>query len=466
MTHLVVVMGVSGAGKSTVGSLIAERLGLPFRDADDFHPPANVAKMSRGQPLTDEDRAPWLAAIGAHLAAHRGRGCVVTCSALKRAYRDALRQAAPGHALRLPERPGGPRHRAAGGARGPLHAAEPGGEPVRHAGTPRAGGRRDRARRGRAAGCTGGNGHSRAGGTAMSFRGIYPILYAYFAADGRLDEAAMRRQVRCCLAGGAHGLAVLGLATEVNKLSPAEKRDVVRWSAEEITGRVPLAVTVAEATAEDAARFVLDAEELGAAWCILQPPPVRGLPEAEYIAWYGQVAEIVGRRSRIPLGIQNAAAYIGVGLSPGGVAALARSHGNLTLIKAEDSAVEVQHLVEMTGGMTVFNGRAGLELTDCLRAGCAGMIPAPECADVQARVFDRMAAGDEAAAEAEYRRILPMIAFAMQGVAMFLCYGKRMTAWRMGLPEIVERAPSLQPTAFGLACARRFADALGPYPGA
>jgi 4-hydroxy-tetrahydrodipicolinate synthase len=300
----------------------------------------------------------------------------------------------------------------------------------------------------------------------MSFSGIYPILYAYFGPDGRLDEAAMRGQVRCCLAGGAHGLAVLGLATEVNKLSAAEKRDVVRWSAEEIAGRVPLAVTVAEATAEEAARFVLDAEQLGAAWCILQPPPVRGLPEAEYIAWYGQVAEMVAKRSRIPLGIQNAAAYIGVGLSPAGVAALARSHGNLTLIKAEDSAVEVQRLVEMTGGMTVFNGRAGLELTDCLRAGCAGMIPAPECADVQARVFDLMAAGDEAAAEAEYRRILPMIAFAMQGVAMFLCYGKRMTAWRMGLPEIVERAPSLRPTEFGLACARRFADALGPYPGA
>jgi 4-hydroxy-tetrahydrodipicolinate synthase len=54
----------------------------------------------------------------------------------------------------------------------------------------------------------------------------------------------------------------------------------------------------------------------------------------------------------------------------------------------------------------------------------------------------------------------------MQGVAMFLCYGKRVTAWRMGLPEIIERTPSLAPTPFGLACARRFADALGPYPGA
>jgi gluconokinase len=96
VSHLVVVMGVTGAGKSTVGGLIAACLGVGFRDADDFHPPANIAKMSSGQPLTDEDRWPWLDAIGAHLAAHRGQGCVVTCSALKRAYRDRLRAAAPG----------------------------------------------------------------------------------------------------------------------------------------------------------------------------------------------------------------------------------------------------------------------------------------------------------------------------------------------------------------------------------
>ena len=300
-----------------------------------------------------------------------------------------------------------------------------------------------------------------------AFTGIYPILYAYFGADGRLDEAAMRKQVRCCLAGGAQGIAVLGLATEVNKLSPAEKRDVVRWSAEEIDGRVPLAVTVAEATAPEAAEFVVEAAGLGAAWCILQPPPVRGLPEGEYIAWYGQVADLVGQRSAIPLGIQNAAAYIGVGLSAGGVATLARNHGNVTLIKAEDSAVDVQRLIEVTQGrMTVFNGRAGMELVDCLRAGCAGLIPAPECADVQAAIYEDFMSGDEATAEREYQRILPLIAFAMQGVAMFLCYGKRVTAWRMGLPEVIERTPSLAPTPFGLDCARRFADALGPYPGA
>jgi gluconokinase len=95
MKPLLVIMGVTGAGKSTVGTLIAERLGLSFRDADDFHPASNIAKMSAGTPLTDADRWPWLDAIGAHLAAHRGTGCIVTCSALKRAYRDRLRVAAP-----------------------------------------------------------------------------------------------------------------------------------------------------------------------------------------------------------------------------------------------------------------------------------------------------------------------------------------------------------------------------------
>lgn len=94
MTSLVVVMGVTGSGKTTVGIALAERMGVPFADADDFHSPENVAKMRSGVPLTDADRRPWLLAIGAWLAEHEG-GAVVTCSALKRAYRDTLREAAP-----------------------------------------------------------------------------------------------------------------------------------------------------------------------------------------------------------------------------------------------------------------------------------------------------------------------------------------------------------------------------------
>jgi gluconokinase len=90
----IVVMGVSGSGKSTVGAALAQRLRLPFADADDFHPPANVAKMTAGRALDDRDREPWLEAIGAWLADHP-HGGVMSCSALKRAYRDRLRAHCP-----------------------------------------------------------------------------------------------------------------------------------------------------------------------------------------------------------------------------------------------------------------------------------------------------------------------------------------------------------------------------------
>lgn len=94
--RVVVVMGVSGSGKSTVGAALADRLGVPFADGDDLHPAANIAKMAAGRPLTDGDRGPWLEAVGHWLAGHAGSGGVITCSALKRCYRDLLRSFAPG----------------------------------------------------------------------------------------------------------------------------------------------------------------------------------------------------------------------------------------------------------------------------------------------------------------------------------------------------------------------------------
>ncbi|MFO1167204.1 MAG: gluconokinase [Rhodoblastus sp.] len=92
LPSVIVLMGVAGSGKSTIGAALSQRLGWPYADADEFHPAANVAKMSAGQPLTDEDRWPWLAAIAAYIDKARleGRHAIVSCSALKRIYRDIL----------------------------------------------------------------------------------------------------------------------------------------------------------------------------------------------------------------------------------------------------------------------------------------------------------------------------------------------------------------------------------------
>jgi gluconokinase len=94
---VLVVMGVSGSGKSTIARPVAQRLGWPFEEGDDLHPRANIEKMAAGHPLTDADRWPWLDAVRAWIDAQvgAGRSGIITCSALKRAYRDRLRDGQP-----------------------------------------------------------------------------------------------------------------------------------------------------------------------------------------------------------------------------------------------------------------------------------------------------------------------------------------------------------------------------------
>jgi dihydrodipicolinate synthase/N-acetylneuraminate lyase len=290
-------------------------------------------------------------------------------------------------------------------------------------------------------------------------RGIWPILYAFFTARDALDRAAMRRQAEICVAGGGHGMAVLGLATEVAKLTPAERRQIVEWAAEDLAGRTPLAVTIFGATTEEQSAAVAHAAASGAAWVVLQPPRTPGITEDELIRFFGKVIE----RAPVPAGIQNAPELIGVGLSPAGIATLARNHANFKVLKGEAPATLIARIVAETAGkLAVFNGRGGLELPDNLRAGCAGLIPAPDCFEAQVAIYEAMRNGDEAEAERLYREILPAIVFVMQSVDHLICYGKRLVAARMGI-TVHDRAPGLLPNAFGQAAVARFACALGPY---
>ncbi|MEQ8967496.1 MAG: dihydrodipicolinate synthase family protein [Azospirillaceae bacterium] len=291
-----------------------------------------------------------------------------------------------------------------------------------------------------------------------AFRGIYPILYAFFGADGRIDDEAMRRQVRGCLNAGAHGIALLGLITEVRKLSREERLSLVALAVEEVAGTVPVAVTVAEDTVADQVAMVSEAAALGADWVILQPPRIDDLDEAALLRFFGAVADA----APLPVAIQNAPAFLGIGLGPAAIRTLNRHHPRFCLLKGEGPVLEIRRVIEETAGaVTVFNGRGGLELPDNLRAGCAGMIPAPECFDRQVAIFDLMAAGDEAGADAAYAAILPLITFLMQSVETSLCYGKRIVARRAGLGDVVnERDPAMVPTPFGLGIMDRYSADL------
>ncbi len=291
-------------------------------------------------------------------------------------------------------------------------------------------------------------------------RGIYPILYAFFGADGKLDRAAMRRQVEACVAMGAHGIAALGLATEVSKLSLAERYDVMAWLNEDVGGRLPVAITVFGKTSLEQIAFVKAAAELGAAWVILQPPQGDAIAEGDLVRFFGKVMDA----SPIPVAIQNAPQYLGVGLSDEGLHTLCRNHQNFKLLKGEGSALQIANTIQaVDGALAVLNGRGGLELTDNLRAGCVGMIPAPECADIQVEIYQHMRDGREAEAERLYGDILPLITFLLQSVDQFLCYGKRLTARRLGLGPIHDRAPFQQTTDLGLLALERYSQSLGPF---
>lgn len=294
----------------------------------------------------------------------------------------------------------------------------------------------------------------------MEIRGTYPMLYAFFDAQGRLRRDAFARQTAAAVASGASGIAVLGLGTEVAKLSRTERRDIIGWVLADVAGRLPVAVTIADGNVPDmieSARFARDA---GASWLILQPPRPPAT-STDLIAFFGAVADSVD----CPIGIQNAPEFLGVGLSPSDLLALNAAHPNVTIVKAESTAVTVAAVIEALGGkMAVFNGRAGFELTDNFRAGVAGMIPGIETIDLQVGIERAMRTGDEPLAEQLYRKLLPAIAFIMQGLAQFVLYGKLIAAHRLGIAPSANRLPSDTATAHGLAWAQRYAAELGPLP--
>lgn len=291
------------------------------------------------------------------------------------------------------------------------------------------------------------------------FSGIYPMLYAYFNDAGDLDRGACRVQVDACIAAGSHGLAVGGLATECNKLSTDEKRQLTAWVLADTAGRVPVSVTITEPTIAGQIEMVNWAADNGAAWVVLQPPPVKSASEAELIKFFGSVADA----APVPVGIQNAPQFIGIGLSDGSLIELNQRHPNVSLLKAEGDAILSGQLADAAAGaFDLFNGRNGIDLLDTLRAGFDGVIPSPDAVDVEARIYELYREGEHDEAERNFKEILPLLMFLMISLEHLMCYGKRLTARRVGIKQVHDRTPAQAPTAFGLEVLQHWSRHLGP----
>ena len=287
--------------------------------------------------------------------------------------------------------------------------------------------------------------------------GIYPMLYAFFDDRGRLRQDPFRVQVDVALDINAAGMAILGLGTEVSKLSFDERIKTLEVVAERVDGRKPLLTTVYGDTVTEQIEFSKRAIQSGATALILQPPTKKmdGISLADFFS------EIISAID-FPVGIQNAPEFLGFGLNNHGLIALANEHENFTIVKLECNAVNLESVASKIGdSVMVFNGRCGLELPDNLRAGASGLIPAIDTVDKTGEIFAEFMTGNENRADELYAELLPVLCFVMQGIPHFLTYGKMLAAKRLGVELGGSREPALSVTDFGEACIQRFAKRLG-----
>ena len=289
--------------------------------------------------------------------------------------------------------------------------------------------------------------------------GIYPMLYSFFDEQRKLRIDPFLQQVDIALSSSAAGVAILGLATEVSRLTQNEREVVLESVANRLEGRKPLLVTVFGDKPEVQIEFARKAVTLGASGLILQPPS-EPLEDEKLATFFSTVIDAVD----CPVGIQNAPEFLGFGLSHQSLIKLSKQHHNFKIAKLECTAVALNSVVaEMPSDVMVFNGRCGLELTDNLRAGADGIIPSIELIDKTSEIFKEFTVGHQEQADRLYTALSPVISSIMQGLPHLLTYGKLLAALRMGIDYGGQRPGALPITEFGESRIRAVVEQLGKF---
>lgn len=247
--------------------------------------------------------------------------------------------------------------------------------------------------------------------TMHPWRGVYPAICTPFTADDAVDFDAQRRVVRFAVDSGAHGIVAFGLAGEVLKLSPDERRALTDAIVDEVAGAVPVFVGAGAPSVRTSIELACHAEQAGAS-CVVLPAPMGGaLGETALVDYFVRIASAVS----VPVMIQDAPAYVGVGLGPDVVRQIGSLAENVRLVKLEAGPVEMGEWIRSLGDdFAIWGGDGGVYLLDCLRTGAAGIIPGIDLVDFLVRVYEAEANGDSALAEELFRELLPVLVFEMQ----------------------------------------------------
>ena len=292
-------------------------------------------------------------------------------------------------------------------------------------------------------------------------KGIFPIIYCFFNKNNTLDKKLILEEIELIKKIGSNGIASLGLATEVNKLSFNEKKFIIELVAENCVGSIPIAVTIQGSSFHEYIKLIDVAKNNQADWIILQPLIKKNTTDKDCYNFFKKLIPYVGDTI---VGIQNAKEYLGVGLKSKDIIKLYKTYDNFRAIKGESSAALIQsEISKYPKDLRVFNGRGGQEIVDNFIVGCRGIVPALENADNFIKIYKYIQNKKFDNAHKEYMKILPSIVFIMQSINSLVCYGKRICAYRMGVKTIYDRSPGMIPTSFGLRKSKEIAKNLGLF---
>jgi len=258
--------------------------------------------------------------------------------------------------------------------------------------------------------------------------GIFQILHTPFRDDGAIDWESYKTQIEYCIQAGLHGLVAPAMASEFFTLSDAERRSVVEFAAQNISGRVPLVVGVQGLTTAMAKGFAEHAVDHNADALMAMPPYLRKAPKADVEEYYRELASF-----GLPVIIQNAPPPVGTPLSPSDLANLLSAEENVKYVKEETPPIlqRMNTLLDLAGddceGM--FGGANGIYLVDELKRGACGNMPAGGLVDVQVKIYELYRAGDIEQAEYINFQVLPLLTYAsMYGVSFH-----KYVLWRRGV---------------------------------
>lgn len=245
--------------------------------------------------------------------------------------------------------------------------------------------------------------------TEKVFRGVFAIPVSPFDEHGNLDEAALRRCVDFCLAGGAHGIVTPVNASEFYTLNDAERKRTAEIAVEQCNGRIPVVIGVSGVTTRHAVDLARHADAAGADAVIAMPPYLRHAPAAEIFDYYRAISDAI----HIPIFIQDYIAPMGTPMSADLLARLIREIEHVDYLKEEvQPAGQVMTAVKQKVGdelKGMMGGAAGRYLMDEYRRGACGTMPACEVVDLHVQLWNLLESGDMVAANDFFRRLLPLL---------------------------------------------------------